>query len=92
MLWSVLNTTADGSLYFNIVDLAKWDEALYTEKLLKKSSLDQMWTPVKLKDGSTYPYGFAWQIADAGGHRLIAEEKKVTVESWTDLQYTWGTA
>ncbi len=22
-----LNTTADGSLYFNIVDLAKWDEA-----------------------------------------------------------------
>src|SRR5262245_29152588 len=45
-----LNTTADGALYFNVVDLAKWDAALYTEKLLKKSSLDQMWTPVKLND------------------------------------------
>jgi hypothetical protein len=26
-----LNTTADGSLYFSILDLAKWDAALYTE-------------------------------------------------------------
>ena len=31
-----LNTTADGSLYFSILDLAKWDAALYTEKLLKR--------------------------------------------------------
>ena len=38
----LLNTTADGALYFNVVDLAKWDAALYTEKLQKKSSLDQM--------------------------------------------------
>ncbi len=41
----VVNTTADGSLYFTILDLAKWDAALYTEKLLKRSSLDLMWTP-----------------------------------------------
>ena len=33
-----LNTTADGALYFSILDLAKWDAALYTDKLLKKSS------------------------------------------------------
>jgi len=46
-----LNTTADGSLYFTILDLAKWDAALYTEKLLKRSSLDLMWTPVKLATG-----------------------------------------
>jgi CubicO group peptidase (beta-lactamase class C family) len=47
----VVNTTADGSLYFSILDLAKWDAALYTDKLLKRSSLDLMWTPVKLKNG-----------------------------------------
>ncbi len=46
-----LNTTADGSLYFSILDLAKWDAALYTEKLLKRSSLEQMWTVVKLNNG-----------------------------------------
>ncbi|HKN16736.1 MAG TPA: serine hydrolase domain-containing protein, partial [Candidatus Sulfotelmatobacter sp.] len=45
-----INTTADGSLYFSILDLAKWDAALYTEKLLKASSLDQMWTPAKLNN------------------------------------------
>ena len=47
----VVNTTADGSLYFSILDLAKWDAALYTDKLLKRSSLDLMWTPVHLKNG-----------------------------------------
>jgi CubicO group peptidase (beta-lactamase class C family) len=68
-----LNTTADGALYFNILDLAKWDAALYTEKLLKKSSLDQMWTVAKLNDGkpNSGDYGFAWVITQSGGHRII---------------------
>ena len=69
-----LNTTADGSLYFSILDLAKWDAALYTEKLLKRSSLEQMWTVVKLNDGQPNPghYGFGWEITHPHGHRLIA--------------------
>jgi CubicO group peptidase (beta-lactamase class C family) len=68
-----LNTTADGSLYFSIVDLAKWDAALYTEKLLKRSSLEQMWTVVKLNDGkpNSGNYGFGWEITSSHGHRLI---------------------
>ena len=49
-----LNTTADGSLYFSILDLAKWDAALYTEKLLKRASLERMWTPAKLNDGASF--------------------------------------
>jgi CubicO group peptidase (beta-lactamase class C family) len=66
-----LNTTADGALYTNVLDLAKWDAALYTEKLLKKSSFDQMWTPVKLNTGKTYGYGFGWSISEVNGHRLL---------------------
>jgi len=66
-----LNTTADGSLYFTVLDLAKWDAALYTEKLLKRSSLDAMWTPVKLNNGETRPYGFGWRVAEMNGRRLI---------------------
>ena len=54
--------TADGCLYMNVFDMAKWDAALYTEKLIKRSTLEQMWTPVKLNDGMTYPYGFAWRF------------------------------
>jgi len=72
----VLNTTADGSLYFSILDLAKWDAALYTEKLLKRSSLDQMWTVAKLKNGqpNSGNYGFAWFVRDKNGRRIIGHE------------------
>ena len=69
----LFNTTADGALYFNVLDIAKWDAALYTEKLIKKSSLDQMWTPVKLNNGSVNKdgYGFAWGVHSINGHRVI---------------------
>ena len=66
--------TADGMLYTNVFDMAKWDAALYTEKLIKRSSLEQMWTPVKLNNGTTYPYGFAWRIREVSGHRLIQHD------------------
>ncbi len=66
-----LNTTADGSLYLTALDLAKWDAALYGEKLLKRSSLEQMWTPVKLNSGKTSPYGFGWFLNEVQGHRII---------------------
>ena len=71
-----LNTTADGALYMTALDMAKWDAALYTEKLLKKASLDQMWTPVKLNDGKEANfqeggYGFGWSVSKVAGHSLI---------------------
>jgi CubicO group peptidase (beta-lactamase class C family) len=66
-----LNTTADGALYLTVYDMAKWDAALYTEKLLKRSSLEQMWTPVKLNNGKTFPYGFGWALGTFRGHRII---------------------
>jgi CubicO group peptidase (beta-lactamase class C family) len=69
----MVNTTADGSLYFSILDLAKWDAALYTEKLLKRSSFDQMWTPAKFKNGKPNPdgYGFGWSIEERHGHHVV---------------------
>jgi hypothetical protein len=36
------NRTAGGTFYFNVLDLARWDAALYTERQVKKSGLDQM--------------------------------------------------
>jgi CubicO group peptidase (beta-lactamase class C family) len=71
-----LNTTADGSLYFSILDLAKWDAALYTEKLLKRSSLEQMWTVARLNTGepNSGHYGFGWFVDNIHGHRIIEHE------------------
>jgi CubicO group peptidase (beta-lactamase class C family) len=69
----MINTTADGSLYFSILDLAKWDTALYTETLLKRSSLEQMWTVANLSNGQPNPdrYGFGWSIETKNGHKVI---------------------
>jgi len=66
-----LNSTADGTLYTTIPDMAKWDAALYTEKLIKKSSLERMWIPVRLNNGVAMPYGFGWEVTETHGHRLI---------------------
>jgi CubicO group peptidase (beta-lactamase class C family) len=68
-----LNSTADGALYFTVEDLQKWDAALYTERLLKKASLDLMWTVEKLNNGTPNKanYGFGWGIKDVNGHRVI---------------------
>lgn len=67
------NSTADGALYFNVLDLAKWDAALCTEKLVKRASLDRMWTVFPLRDGTLNSgnYGFAWNIESMNGHRVI---------------------
>jgi CubicO group peptidase (beta-lactamase class C family) len=67
------NSTADGSLYFTILDLAKWDAALYTEKALKESSKRQMWTVADLSDGkpNRASYGFGWFVESQKGHRVV---------------------
>jgi CubicO group peptidase (beta-lactamase class C family) len=73
-LWvsPTVNNTADGSLYFTVEELAKWDEALETRKLISRASYDQIWTPVKLNNGTTAPYGFGWRIAKTdSGHSLL---------------------
>lgn len=67
------NSTADGALYFNVLDLAKWDQTLYTTRLLTRTSLDRIWTVYPLNDGKPNPgnYGFGWDITQFHGHKLI---------------------
>jgi len=67
-----LNTTADGSLYLTARDLAKWDLALYGDKVLPASVRQASWTPAKLNDGSATQYGYGWQLFDRNGHKTIA--------------------
>lgn len=65
------NSTADGALYFNVLDLAKWDSALYGNQLLKQSSLDSIWEVYLLNDSKPNPsgYGFGWNIGKQNGHK-----------------------
>jgi CubicO group peptidase (beta-lactamase class C family) len=65
------NTTADGPYYFTVLDLAKWDAALYGDTLLSQAQLAQMWKPVKLADGSMKAYGFGWHTDVLHGHPVV---------------------
>ena len=62
-----------GSLLSTAEDTAKWDAALYAEKPLKKSSLDQIWTAATTNDKAPMPfnYGFGWFVDSYHGHRLV---------------------
>lgn len=52
----------DGTVNSTVLDLLKWDRALYTTKLISKTDLEQMFSPAKLADGSYTKYGFGWKI------------------------------
>ena len=69
--WHPSGTFASGCLVSTVVDLVKWDAALSTEKLLKKSSLKQMWIPAVLASGETTHYGFGWIVGEHRGHGYI---------------------
>jgi CubicO group peptidase (beta-lactamase class C family) len=61
-----------GAFLSTVLDLAKWDAALHTDKILKQSAREQMWTPVKLNNGTTHPYGFGWELSTRAGHRVVS--------------------
>ena len=72
--WSdTFNSTADGTFYCNVLDLAKWDKTLYGTKLLRRSSLDSMWTVFELNNGKPNPnnYGLGWFMGSINGHKII---------------------
>jgi CubicO group peptidase (beta-lactamase class C family) len=62
-----LNTMADGSLYLSLNDYIAWDRGLRANALLTPKSWSAIYTPVTLKSGRTYPYGFGWDVDRALG-------------------------
>jgi CubicO group peptidase (beta-lactamase class C family) len=55
----------DGGIYTSVLDYFKWDQALYTDKLLPQSVLDQMWV-ANLGD-----YGFGWRVDTVDDRRRL---------------------
>lgn len=62
-----LNTTADGTLYLSIQDLIAWSKGLREGRILTAASWEQTYSPVVLKSGSRYPYGFGWFVDSFNG-------------------------
>jgi CubicO group peptidase (beta-lactamase class C family) len=51
-----------GRISSTVSDLLKWDRALYTEKLVNPETMNEIFTPAKLNDGSISNYGFGWML------------------------------
>lgn len=70
--------TGSTSMFSNVDDLFLWDQALYTEKLVSKKTIEEAFTPVILNDGSLSNYGFGW---------FLTPEKKSVNHSGSDFGY-----
>jgi CubicO group peptidase (beta-lactamase class C family) len=61
----------DGGIYSSVEDLFKWDQALYTDKLVSFEAMEQAFTPAILKDGTKLDYGFGWRIDQYRGFKRV---------------------
>ncbi len=52
----------DGGIYSSVDDLAKWDAALYDDRLLSNASRQIAFAPHTKTDDPTVDYGFGWRI------------------------------
>ena len=60
----------DGGVYSTVDDLFKWDQALYTERLVHQSTLAEAFAPGKVQEG-TSTYGFGWNIEQDGDSKYL---------------------
>jgi hypothetical protein len=54
--------------------MAKFDALLDSDGFLTEATRRQMWTPVTLNNGTTYPYGLGWELDGQGavkGRRVV---------------------
>jgi CubicO group peptidase (beta-lactamase class C family) len=64
----------DGGIYTSVKEMAKWDKALRTHKLLGEAEMRAAFTPVqveggvKFEDGKELAYGFGWFLDPYKGH------------------------
>jgi CubicO group peptidase (beta-lactamase class C family) len=64
---------AAGGLYSTVEDLYRWDQALYTDKLIPKNLRDKMFTRMApLQDTSGFGYGYGWGIGKEGDRPVVS--------------------
>ena len=57
----------EDNIFSTVEDMSKWDQALYTEKLVKAAMFKEAITPGKLNDQTSVPYGFGWRLGKVCG-------------------------
>jgi D-alanyl-D-alanine carboxypeptidase len=78
---------AAGAVLSTVLDLAKWDADLSTDRLLKRAWREQMWTPARLNNGQAAPYGFGNELDVERGHRVAGHQGGAVSFNATFLRY-----
>lgn len=58
------NRKGPGRISSTAEDLFKWDQALYTNKLISKELMEEAFRSFRLNDGSFSHYGYGWELPD----------------------------
>jgi N-acyl-D-aspartate/D-glutamate deacylase len=61
-----------GGIYSSVEDLYRWDQALYGENLVSKTTLAKAFRPAQLNNGKFHQYGFGWRLDQHLGRRRVA--------------------
>ena len=69
---------AGGGMISSVLDLARFDIALNTGRLLRPDSLEQMYTSARLNSGTATGYGLGWMISNDGGRLRVAHSGGAT--------------
>ncbi|WP_257666967.1 serine hydrolase domain-containing protein [Parapedobacter tibetensis] len=52
----------DGGIYSNVMDLFKWDQALYTDRFLPTHLIEEAFAYNQLVNGEAVKYGYGWHL------------------------------
>ncbi|MBN1399163.1 MAG: beta-lactamase family protein [Bacteroidetes bacterium] len=61
----------DKGIYSTVEDIFKWDQALYTEKLIKQSTLQEAFTPFSYNWRDDNSYGYGWRIMESDSGKIV---------------------
>lgn len=61
----------DKGIFSNLQDLYKWDQALYSEKLLSSETLELAYQPLTFSNRRSLPYGFGFRIGNRNGEKYV---------------------
>lgn len=69
---SMTQPYAAGALVSTVDDLARWDAAISSGKLLKEASLTKAFEPYRLSTGKPNKYGYGWEMDKLQGVAMIS--------------------
>ena len=67
--------------FSTVVDLLRWESALARGAVVPRRSLDEMWTPSRLNDGTAGRYGLGIQVTSRSGRRMLVQSG-ITGTEW----------